>query len=625
MKDLLILYRYIWHYRGRTMAAILFGVLAAALNFASLGGLLLIFKNLFDKPDPANWARVADWLPVWLGPLRPPLDAFFRTFVPDHRWETLCIVAGVLFVLVLVKAGARYIQEYCSGYVAVQATRLLSLDLHRAVIDQPVGFFTDARVGQTISRLTNDVSVVSQGLEVLFGRVVREPLNFLVYLVFCLVIDWRLTLINMIVLPPLAWAIYTLGSRAKLASRKAMVSSASIMGILAESLTGIRIVKAFVGEPYERSRFDRENRQLTHQRMKVVRADASVHPLVEVLTYTGGLAALLVAGRFIISGSMQVSASIAFYLSLIAMSDPLRKLASVNNRLQQMLAGTRRIVEYRDLVGEGADTTASIDLPPFNREIRYENVSFSYDGERPALSGVSFVAARGQVVALVGHSGAGKSSIVSLLPRFYRPTAGRITIDGVDIGTVSLRSLRARIGLVTQETVLFDDTVEHNIAYGADLIDPERVLAAARAAHAHEFIRELPSEYRTVIGEGGGKLSGGQRQRLAIARALYKDPEILILDEATSSVDSESELLIRDALARLMKGRTVFVIAHRLATVERADKIVVVNAGRIEAMGTHTELLRSCPSYGDLYRNQFASDSSSVQSPSGPASGIRTV
>ena len=314
----------------------------------------------------------------------------------------------------------------------------------------------------------------------------------------------------------------------------------------------------------------------------------------------------MLVGREMIDRAMALEDALVFFAALFAMMDPVRKLAGVNYKVQQLLAATGRVFEYMDLGTEPGSEAGLAEAGQLEREMRLEGVEFRYEATRPAvLEGIDLTVKKGEVVAIVGQSGVGKTTLIGLLCGFMRPTAGRITMDGKDLAGLSLRSVRRQMGLVTQETVLFDDTVTRNIAYGQEEIDRERLERAARTAHAHEFITRLAQGYETVVGEGGSMLSGGQRQRLAIARALYADPEILILDEATSAVDAESEQLIREAMAEVMKGRTVIVIAHRMVTVERADKIVVMEGGRIEAVGTHAELVKRSTTYRELCARQL--------------------
>ena len=612
MKDLLRLYRYILHYPMRVLASLVFGVVVAGLGFVNLGALLAIFEILFPKENtPAHWQGLAERVPSWLGPLQPGLSWFFGEFVPGHRLAALAIVCGGLVVLAGLLAVSRLVQEYCSRYVGVHAGRLLSFDLHKRMLAQSGGFFTEARVSQTVSRFTNDINAVTLGVSTLFGKVIREPLRFASFLVFCIALNWRLTLVNVVVLPPIALIVLSLGKRAKKATRRSLVSAGRLMGILSETFAGMRVVKIFGGEVHEQERYGSEQKTFARQRMKVVRAEALARSLVELMAFVGAAVVVVVAGHFAIREELDAPRFFVFFAALAMMTDPVRKLANVNNRIQQLLAGSRRVFEYMDLPPEPGSASGLSDLASFEREIRFEQVSFSYDGRHAVLDEVDFAVSKGEVVAIVGYSGAGKSTLLSLLCRFYEPTGGRITVDGTDIAGVSARSLRRHIGLVTQETILFDDTVEHNIAYGRTEIDGDRLASAARAAHAHEFITGLAEGYETVIGEGGSMLSGGQRQRLAIARALYSDPEILILDEATSSVDAESERLIREALVELMTGRTVFVIAHRLATVERADRIIVIDKGRVESTGRHAELLESSRVYREVCQTQLSTEGES--------------
>jgi ABC-type multidrug transport system fused ATPase/permease subunit len=597
------LWHYVGRYKPRLVVGVFLGVLSAALNVASLPMIRKVFETLFEEKGPQSLHGLAEH--DWLGPLREPLGRLTEYLLAD-RLRSLVVIMGVLVVLKLLQGLFKGLQEYCTTYVAGHSGIDISNDLYRNVIDLPIGFFGRERNSQVMSRFTNDMYNVEQGLDTIFGKSIREPLNLAGYLFYCLWLAPGLTLISLVVMPFVGLGVVLLAAKAKRGARRALESKARLLGILSESFAGIRIVKVFQGDHYEKERFRQENARLFRQNLKVVKAEAATGPLVEFLLFVGGVLVIVVSGCYVIEGKLATKDVMTLFVALSLALDPLRKLANVGTRYQHARTGAQRIFEYMDMEAEKLAAPGSVDVPKLARSIRFEHVNFSYDGTSPVLSDIDFEVKQGEVVAIVGASGVGKTTLVNLLSRFYSPTSGRILFDGRDIAHASLRSIRRQIGLVTQEVLLFDDTVRANIAYGPLVPgDEERVLAAARAAHVSEFVERMPQGYDMVIGEGGVLLSGGQRQRLAIARAIYKDPAVLILDEATSSLDSESEHLIREALNEFERGRTTFVIAHRLATVERADRIIVLDRGRIEAIGTHRELVDTSDVYRGLYQRQF--------------------
>jgi subfamily B ATP-binding cassette protein MsbA len=459
-----------------------------------------------------------------------------------------------------------------------------------------------------MSRITNDVNQVQQAVSETIGDLIREGLTAVGWVIAMFYYDWKLALVAMTGAPLVIYPLVRLGQRVRRSTRRSQEELEHLSHLTAEAFTGHRIVKAFAAERHEADRFAAASERLYRTNLKVTSTLSLLPPIMEFL---GGLAvvALLWYGqRRIGTTAMTPGSFLAFIFAAFMLYTPVKRLSRVNSNLQQSIAAATRIFEVLDTHSEVRERPRAQALAPIARGIEFKDVSFAYDegAGRAVLRNVSFGARAGQIIALVGLSGAGKTTLVNLLPRFYDVTGGAIQIDGVDIRDVTLKSLRQQIGIVTQETVLFDDTIAANIAYGMPGTPPAAIEEAARAAHADEFIQLLPEKYETRIGERGQRLSGGQRQRLAIARALLKNSPIIILDEATSSLDAESELLVQDALANLMRNRTAFVIAHRLSTVRRADAIVALEKGRVAEIGRHEELLaKPAGVYAKLYALQI--------------------
>jgi len=466
-------------------------------------------------------------------------------------------------------------------------------------------FFEQHPSGEILARLTNDVFQVNRGLANVFVKVIREPFKMFFFLAVAISADPALTLIGLCVLPPVVFIIIKVGKRFKRSMRRSLQSVASLASVGNEVFTGITVVKGYCMETYEIRRADTELGKLRKHLAKMVRADAAIGPLVETVLIFGVVGFVLLTSYRVEQGAVTPDRLVKLVFTLAMILDPVRKLSSVNNMVMGSVASAERVFEFIDVQPDIVEKPNAQPLPPLREAIRFQDVRFSYDGKTDVIRGINLEIRKGQMIALVGFSGAGKSTLAKLLPRFYDVTGGAITIDGVDIRDVTLRSLREQIGLVTQETILFNETVRDNITFGRDTFTEDRVMQAAQAAHAHEFINALPEGYYTIIGESGGTLSGGQRQRIAIARAIIKDPAILILDEATSNLDSESERAIQEAIDRFVAGRTTIVIAHRLSTVLRADRIVVLDQGQIVEQGTHQELIARGGLYRKLYDTQF--------------------
>jgi subfamily B ATP-binding cassette protein MsbA len=448
---------------------------------------------------------------------------------------------------------------------------------------------------------------VQQAVSETIGDLIREGLTALGWIIAMFWFDWKLALVSMTGAPLVLYPLVRLGQRVRRSTRRSQEELEHLSHVTAEAFTGHRIVKAFGAEAHEAARFGAASNRLYRTNLKVTSTVSVLPPIMEFL---GGVAivALLWYGQQRIASGMTPGAFLSFIFAAFMLYTPVKRLSRVNANLQQAIAAASRIFEILDTHSEVHERAGARPLAPHTRSIEFRDVSFAYDdgAGKVVLRNVSFNARAGQVIAIVGLSGAGKTTLVNLLPRFYDVTGGAILVDGTDIRDVTLKSLRQQIGIVTQETVLFDDTIANNIAYGQPEASREAIEAAARAAHAHEFIEPLPDKYGTRIGERGQRLSGGQRQRLAIARALLKNSPILILDEATSSLDAESELLVQEALANLMRNRTAFVIAHRLSTVRRADAIVALEKGRVAEIGRHEELLaKPAGVYAKLYALQL--------------------
>jgi subfamily B ATP-binding cassette protein MsbA len=521
----------------------------------------------------------------------------------------ICVLIVVVFLL-------KNIFDYSQSYLMARVEQSLMRDLRNALYEHlhnlSLSYFTNERTGNLISRVTNDVNVVNGGVSASFVTLIKEPLLIIVFLSLAFTLSWKLTLLAFVVFPFVLIIITGIGRKLHKQSGLMQEKMADITSVLQETISNVKVVKAFAMESFENRKFQKETHNYFKTILRMTRIRNFSSPSTELLSVLAGAVIIWFGGQqVLVYGEMKPAEFLGFLFAIFQLMPPVKELGNVNNRLQEFSAAGRRIFEILDTKPTIQNSPGAVPLHTIKHSIEYNNVTFAYDTEsgerRTVLSGVNAKVKKGELIALVGPSGSGKTTFVDLLPRFYDPIEGAIYIDGVDIKTIDVKSLREKIGIVTQETILFNDTVRNNIAYGLTDYPLEKIVEAAKAANAFSFIEDMPLGFDSVIGDRGVKLSGGQRQRISIARALLKNPPIMIFDEATSSLDSESEILVQEAMERLMQNRTSFVIAHRLSTIRNADRILVLDNGKIVQEGRHVELLKQTRGlYKKLHDMQFA-------------------
>ncbi len=562
----------------------------------------LLIRPVFDRLFVAN----ADSAPILL--FTWPFSGqgvYVQDFLPHRIHNVWTVVAVAIIAVTVAKGLAEFFATYFINFVGHSVVRDLRNLLYTRIIQQSIAFFTRHPTGSLMSAITSDIEKVQNAVSQVSADSLKEIFTLVGLLAVVVYLDWRLALASLFLIPFIVLPSSKIGRYIRISSRYSQDKMAELNNVLQETFSGIRIVKAFGMELFEVDKFKAATRRLLKINLRWVLAHAITSPLMELLGAITIAALLLYARNEILHHAQTTGGFVAFLYALIKMYEPIKRLTGVNNAFQQAVGASEQVFRYLDVRSEVVDKFGAINLSPFQKEIVFDNVDFDYEDGVPLLRGVNLRIEKGEVVAIVGSSGAGKTTLASLIPRFFDVTRGRILIDGHDIRDVKVSSLRAQIGLVTQETILFNDTVLNNLCYGRKPRSEAEVVEATRAAMAHDFIMEMPEGYATRIGERGQRLSGGQRQRIAIARALLKNPPLLILDEATSELDTESELSVQKALSNLMVGRTVLVIAHRLSTVRRAGRIVVLDRGSVSEIGTHQDLVSRGGIYQRLHELQF--------------------
>ena len=543
--------------------------------------------------------------------VKPLLDEIF--FKQDR--DMLMVVPLLVMGIFLFKGFFAFCYDYLLRKIGQSVIMDMRNELYQHIQSMPLSFFQKKPTGELISRILSDVALIQGAVSNVIVGVLKDTFQvfFLVGIIFYH--DWRMSLIAMVSLPLVIYPIINFGRRHRKLSRNSQQTTAQVSNILYETITGNRIVKAFGMEKYEMGRFAKTLDELFNIVMRNAKIGAISSPLMELLGGIGISMVVWYGGSQVIAGASTPGTFFSFLTALIMIYEPIKGISKINSALQQGIAASERVFDILDIQPDVSEKPDAIELPPIKNAIEFRDVRFSYNADTEVLKGINLYVRGGEVLALVGSSGGGKSTLVNLIPRFYDVSSGSLTIDGTDIRDVSFRSLRRQIGIVTQQTILFNDTVRNNIAYGSPQASEEQVRDAARAAYALNFVERLPEGFDTVIGESGTRLSGGERQRISIARAILKNAPILILDEATSSLDTESEREVQQAIENLVQSRTTFIIAHRLSTIRNADRIIVIQDGTIVEEGTHETLLPFGGVYKMLHDMQFKDDAIELKNP----------
>ena len=608
---------YIIPFKKHLTAAIICTFLFSFLHGASVYLSIPLLDTLFQQSDTdvsqvvkkTSSNETSSLLPDWIGETADSISDSFNSFIfSGDTSEILMRISLLILISFLGKSVFAYLQAYFLAYVQQGMIKDIRDEAYIHLHKLPMSYFKNERTGDLISRLTNDVNVVQTSVTAVFLSLFREPITILVFMLIAISISWKLFLFSLIILPISILIIGWIGNVVRKQSLILQKRMGNITSVLQETISGVKIVKAFGMESYETEKFKNETYRFFRTVLKKVRLQNISSPATEFIAVIVGVVIIYYGGILVLEEkTLKASEFLGFLFAIFQIIPPMKKMANVNNKIQTSVAAAERVFEVIDTEPTIKNITNPISIKSFEEEINFKSVMFHYDdSDETVLDGITVTAKKGEIIALVGSSGAGKTTFVDLIPRFYDPTSGSIEIDGTDIKNIALDNLHKLMGIVTQETILFNESIKNNIAYGLKDYPLEKVIEVAKIANAHRFIKDLPNGYDTVIGEQGTKLSGGQRQRLSIARALLKNPPIMIFDEATSALDNESEMLVQEAIERLMNERTTFVIAHRLSTIRNADKILVLDKGKIVQQGKHKELLKNEEGvYKKLYELQF--------------------
>jgi subfamily B ATP-binding cassette protein MsbA len=607
MRDYWRYIAYIWRYKRRVLVSVASSFLAEGLKFASVGAFLVCLEVLVHPrvkggmPSPVTENKLFD---NTIG--RTALEYLNAHNSPDAvLMRTIMVLGAVFLFVVLLRGILDFLREYLLQSANVRGWVDMTRDLFDSVAALPMRFFTRQQLGGTMSTFGPDLSALRSGGRAVFKDLVRAPFEMIIGTVATILISWRLWLVTFVALPIAGYVIKTAGKYSRRYTRKSLKKRSNVMKVLGESIQGAAVIKAYRAEGYQRDRFAVAAERMQHYTCRKALVRAIARPASDFLYWICRVAVALYGVHLVLSGELGLSVLVFFLYCVKQVYDPLSKLRDVYSDVQSCRAAAERVFHVMDLPTEVDEKPDAVDLPPHHQDIRFDHVSFAYDPPHNVVTDFDLTVPAGQVAAIVGENGSGKSTVINLLLRFYDPTEGAVAIDGHDLRDVTFDSLRRQIGYVSQSIMLFNDTIRSNIAFGSPQYTDDEIEEAARKALAHDFIvNELGEGYDTVVGEGGARLSGGQRQRVALARALLRDPRILVLDEATSALDVDAEHRLQRELDSFAAGRTVIIVSHRFSALRFADRVVVMANGRIERAGTHEDLVQTSPTYRKLHQKQ---------------------